>query len=359
MKLPIALVVLVLLAACGGAQRVPDARAAEAAAQAKAREDAAAQVRKQQEKEAKEREAVAAIGAAAAPQTALLQTLRDWEARGDAALALAPEVAAVGKKLDALSGLARACAERGPALPAAAAALRETCALAARARTITAQRLASALRLAYGFPEHISEVVPRYRLEGRVTWQQMREFGDLDKLIAQRNQEIAEVLKGWPAPLPYDLFALPLTTRRNLEVLIAQRLDDLDLPIGLADANLASAVRQLVAQQPDVGPFPGQRAEVLEVRALGPAWQPFVNAKGQLLRRTRDVALRVRVAGIGPCVVLWARVEQRAAGRRWLPSLLRFDDDVRFVRCEGPRVPDESMPAGGVVALATYRAQSF
>lgn len=361
MKRVLALAGLLLaLSACSGVARTatPDPAQQEAAAaraQALAEAQTAAQARARQ---AERVEARTAVDAAASGVRALLQTLRRWQGRGEVAQDAPDEVVAVGRSLGSLDPLSGVCTRQLPSLGNEDddAPAREVCSLAQRARGITERQMQASVRRAFAFPDWLAEIAPRYRSDGRVSWQQLHEFDELDARIAQRTQDIGALMVGWRAALPRDLFSNVLATRHALNAAIAERLDALDLPLGVADPSFSASVKRLIAQRGDQGPYPGHRAELLEVRALDRAWQVFVSAAGKPLRRARDGAVRVRIQGQEACVGLWLRIEQEAGPTpgRWQAEVLRWDDDVRILRCAGPKQPDESAPAP-VLAQQTPR----
>lgn len=267
-----------------------------------------------------------------------LRRLQDWDQAGDTQSEQVADLVAAADVVRQVGDLAQMCQSRLPALSGddgpQAQPVRAACRLAERAHGILMRQFRAAARQALAFSDSLAEVPLRYHQEGRVTWDQLVAFDRLDADIALRRAEIALLGPAWLSELPLDVFAPALRAKAQLLKEISSRQAELDLPRGKPDAALDKLVRRLLPALAAQGPFPGQREAVLEVRALDPQWQSFLGARGEVVRRTRDVALRVRITGRPDCVGLWARVEQFKKPRQ--KETLRLDHDVRMLRCQPP-----------------------
>lgn len=307
-------------------------QAREAAERKRQAEEAARRVQERQARLAVE------LAGLVTPVTAELATLRRWDQHGDTPVEQLATLQAFVPALDKLRPLQEACQARLLELAevpgAMGAEARQACGPATRARAIVARQFVASAKRSHGFLAVMGEVAARYHRTGKVGWTELLELEAVVEEVQRRSAELQPLAALLGLGVPAEIFQAGLKAREALAEALERGARRLSLPTGVDDRAFAALVAPLVAQAPD-GPLAGLRGPVLQVRALDAAWQPQVDARGRLVRRTREGVVLVR----GPqatCWALWLRIDQPARG----PAVLRWSDDVRRLACPDARVPE-------------------
>ena len=269
--------------------------------------------------------------------TPLLAILEHWEQHGDTPVDQLADIVAVVPRLSELRPLAELCDRELQALARQTDDIGKRvhgrCRLAVRAKDILERQYLASVRLHVSFPENLREAAKRYRQFGRVGWHQIEELEGIDAEIVRRKAYLQPLAAIVGLPVLDEPFRHGQTARRELRAAIKHGLQSLELPAGATDTAFETQVRALVQAIPaDVGPMPGARQGLLQVRAQDVAWQKLI-ANGRLTRRDRRAIALFSTKQAGECAVLWVRIEQAAVGRAWGKAVATLDDDVRWIRC--------------------------
>ena len=274
-----------------------------------------------------------ALQAEIIPLMAQLALLAQWDAAGDTPVTLVPDVAGLARQLPAFAKLQAQCRAAPPVLVDRfdEESLAIPCGLATRAREIVEQQYLAAAKRAVRFPENLFDAAKRYRRQGRVAWQTLRIFQRLESDMAERTAWLKPVAQQLGLPILGELFHEGFAARRELRAAIRAGRTAWPLPGDVTDVAFVREVTPLVAELAQDGPMPGQRGQLLEVRAIDGKWA-VRTLDGHAVRRERRLAALWRPAK-GACIVTWLQASQLPHGRKWQTPTLWQEDDLRLVRC--------------------------